>query len=817
MFYQKAFSMLTESKRKAKRTLSMLLLAVCSFFVLSCSNLLSSTKDSKDDSDDGSARSLPASVVSGTPTIAEIQGTGPQSPYTGRTVNGVTGVVTMVCYKTAHVTYDTTLIDGSLGPQWISEDGFFMEALPGDKDTSGKASNGIFVSTHDTAYTDSKWKAGFPTDLAEGDVVTVNGTVIETRTEDRYNNSTAYLTRTGIDASALMHVYEGTAKKTAAYPDGVLLTYSDSNAAAWLSGHESDGYREARIMPFDSNTLDTAQSDAIAVLESVEDMVIRIDNPIVAGGTYYNITGVLADNGKKDGSLPRSYNSTWQGDVLLENDYNTEVLYVDYQSPTWKTFDKLAQPGDHLIDSHSAAVFRGVMDYTCDGLYMARPINPGSTLTSVTGESIYAQGWDFNNDATWYTSVKSAMEKVDTNTIKTWRTGSASAAADSIFTPSWSAKVTDSDTLTFASFNLENYEAQGGSYDRDKDLALIIKNNMLYPDVIVFVEMGDDSETAQVYKNQWNAWAIKDGVVTAVRNFSEIIDDIRTNGGPEYEFRQIDPVEGASGGAPGVNIRVGFLYNTARVAFMDRGQVTNHYTNTHDAANTLLDQSEWPLKTPGYNATALTETNASVYADSIGKPHLVQSPAYITDSSFKNSRNPLAGEFVFLPANQTFFVVACHLNSKGGDYPLYGDVQPAILSSEVQRNKQAAVIKSFLKKILNYDANAKIIVAGDMNDFQWATPLRVLTGELGGERIMYSVTKEFMPDSEQFSYAYRGNLQQIDHVFVSNALYSSIQAAGSADWKNVCFIPHIDSFFCRNNHLNFSDHDPVVVKFGGAF
>ena len=42
-------------------------------------------------------------------------------------------------------------------------------------------------------------------------------------------------------------------------------------------------------------------------------------------------------------------------------------------------------------------------------------------------------------------------------------------------------------------------------------------------------------------------------------------------GGPTYQYRQIDPVDGADGGEPGGNIRVGFLFRTDRgLAFVDR-------------------------------------------------------------------------------------------------------------------------------------------------------------------------------------------------------------------------------------------------------
>ena len=59
--------------------------------------------------------------------------------------------------------------------------------------------------------------------------------------------------------------------------------------------------------------------------------------------------------------------------------------------------------------------------------------------------------------------------------------------------------------------------------------------------------------------------------------------------GPTYQYRQIDPEAGADGGAPGGNIRVGFLFNPdAGVAFVDRG------TADFDDANSVVDAAGVP-------------------------------------------------------------------------------------------------------------------------------------------------------------------------------------------------------------------------------
>lgn len=843
-------------------------------------------------------------VEEGSLTIAEVQGTGAVSPLVGKYVT-VTGVVTMISNMAPHWNYDNSNLAGDDVAQLVGTDGIFIEALPEDKDFSGLRSNGIFIDTHDYSYgSESKWKDGIPTDLQAGDVITVSGIVEEQRTLDRYGSSAGSLTRTQINADFVANVTVNGVNKTSPYPAGVLITYSQSKADAWKNTtYTVDGKtynKEARVMCYDLDTSAPMQT-AIDILETMESMVIRIEDPLVVGATYYNQTSVLADGGKDaDGNYFRTFNEKWMGNVIQQNsatgyqDFNEEVLFVDYQPVDWKAYaSSIPQIGDTLTDSNGEKVFRGVLDYTCDGIYMAHPLNnlqkmyltssegnlnktPCYTRTDtavikdVTGSTVPNQLWNFSNDSQWFQSldtgsfgtvtktnvIKYMKEQGNSSspnyaTIKAWRTGTSASSsfnAGSVFMPKWTEKSSTSkgnkeeDSLTVAVFNLENYEAQGGSYSKDADVALVMKNNLLYPDVLCVVEMGDDVETSQMYENQDNAYVIKDGYVTAVRNFSGIIDDIRANGGPAYDFRCIDPKEGDSGGKGGVNIRVGFLYNTERVVAVDSGLVTNNYANTHkkdSSGNTLygsenlLDESQWPVQTFADNIQGWTLADAvtAAYKGEDGRAHISQSPCYVHSSYFNYSRRPLICEFKIkredgTVSDENFFVIACHLGSKRGDYPLYGSVQPPLLLSEVKRNGQAQAVNDMVKSILHADENARIVVAGDMNDFGYSTPAKVLTGEQGGNQILYSLTEEFMPVNERFSYAFEGNLQQIDHIYVSPALFEKAETAKNAnglgcgagdEWQNVCFIAHIDSMFTRNNHYNLSDHDADIIRIPGAF
>ena len=95
----------------------------------------------------------------------------------------------------------------------------------------------------------------------------------------------------------------------------------------------------------------------------------------------------------------------------------------------------------------------------------------------------------------------------------------------------------------------------------------------------------------------------------------------------------------------GGNIRVGFLFNPARVTFVDR---------------------------PGGDATTAVE----VVAGPNRKPRFVgvARPDRSRQLGLDEQPEALVGELVF--NDKTIFVVANHFNSKGGDQPLFGRFQP---------------------------------------------------------------------------------------------------------------------------------------------
>jgi predicted extracellular nuclease len=303
--------------------------------------------------------------------------------------------------------------------------------------------------------------------------------------------------------------------------------------------------------------------------------------------------------------------------------------------------------------------------------------------------------------------------------------------------------------LAVATYNVQNLDPADATFDKH---AAAIVNNLQSPDIVSLEEIQDDNG------------AKNDGTVGASATVNKLIDAIVAAGGPRYDWRSIDPVNDQDGGEPGGNIRQVFLFNPQRVSFVDRAG--------------------------GDSTTAVGVTEVH------GKARLTASPGRIApaDTAWANSRKPLAGEFVF--RGETVFVIANHLNSKGGDQGLTAQYQPPVRSSEVQRHAQATLVNAFVKDLLHAQKNANVIALGDMNDFEFSGTTQILEGD--GE--LWSAIKS-LPRSERYSYDYQGNQQVLDQILISPA----IRRGCDFEYDSV----HINSEF--NDQI--SDHDPQVLRF----
>ncbi|GLY35960.1 endonuclease [Amycolatopsis sp. NBRC 101858] len=302
--------------------------------------------------------------------------------------------------------------------------------------------------------------------------------------------------------------------------------------------------------------------------------------------------------------------------------------------------------------------------------------------------------------------------------------------------------------LAVATYNVENL-APGDPQAKYDRLGEAIVTHLATPDIVNLEEIQD------------NTGATDDGTVAADQTLQKFTDAIVAKGGPRYQWRSIDPVNDQDGGQPGGNIRVAFLFNPARVSFVDR---------------------------PGG-----TSTSAVGVVRDHGKTHLTASPGRVdpANEAWEDSRKPLAGEFVF--KGRTVFVIANHFNSKGGDQPTHGRNQPPVRSSEVQRAKQATVLRGFVDSLLTADRNANIVVAGDLNDYPFSPAVQTLTAGGALKDLIASV-----PEAERYSYVFEGQSQVLDHILAS-------KAPRGVDYDVV----HINAEFADQA----SDHDPQVIRF----
>jgi uncharacterized protein len=305
----------------------------------------------------------------------------------------------------------------------------------------------------------------------------------------------------------------------------------------------------------------------------------------------------------------------------------------------------------------------------------------------------------------------------------------------------------DKDQLSVATYNVENLSPKSED-SKFAALAEALVKNLASPDIVTLEEVQD------------NTGPDDDGTVDADQTLEKLTAAIKAAGGPAYESRQISPENNADGGQPGGNIRVAFLFNPERVSFTDVAG--------------------------GDAATAVRVT------DDGGKAGLSASPGRIDPENpvWKDSRKPLAGQFSF--RGRPVFVIANHFNSKGGDQGLDSRFQPPARSSETQRTGQAEAVNAFVKKLLAVDARAQVVVAGDLNDYQFSPALADLTA---GGVLTDLVTGE--PKDERYGYVYNGNSQVLDHILTSRAVRRP-------DYD----IVHVNAEFADQS----SDHDPQIVR-----
>jgi uncharacterized protein len=321
------------------------------------------------------------------------------------------------------------------------------------------------------------------------------------------------------------------------------------------------------------------------------------------------------------------------------------------------------------------------------------------------------------------------------------------------FTPSTIAKETTraprDQELAVATFNVENLSINDPQAKFD-ELAGMIVTNLRAPDLIGIEEVQDDSGFTD------------NGVTGASQTWTRLVAAIQAAGGPLYEFRQIDPLDNEDGGAPGGNIRVGFLFRTDRgLSFVDR---------------------------PGGDATTPTTV-----VDHPSGPRLSLSPGRIdpANPAYAETRKSLAGEFRF--RGKKLFAVVVHFSSKGDDQPLFGRFQPPTRFSEEARHGQAQVVADLVSDLRSVDENVYVVVLGDVNDFQFSETVEIL-GEGG-----LSTFVDSLPANERYSYVFEGNSQTLDQILGTGVVHARLVQYD---------VVHVNAEFA----VQASDHEPSVAR-----
>ncbi len=318
-----------------------------------------------------------------------------------------------------------------------------------------------------------------------------------------------------------------------------------------------------------------------------------------------------------------------------------------------------------------------------------------------------------------------------------------------VITPEVTTLTGTATQMTIASYNVENLDPSDGAAR-----FALLADDMVYDlglaDVYVITEVQD------------NDGATNSSTVSASTTLQMLVDAIFAESGVQYGWVDNTLItDDRNGGEPGGNIRVTFLYRIDRVDFIE-----GSLTTVTDPA----DQATNPL------------------------------------NPFYNSRLPLVGTFTFLPTMTDVTVIGNHWTSKGGSDPLMGSNQPPGNAGEGSRVEQGDAVNDYIDALLALNPATNIVVAGDMNDFQFEEPLGVLTGELDlaggvvtpGNSVVLSNLTYLLDPSERYSYVFEGNAQQLDHILVSQGLY------GQSEFD----IVHFNTIGGAPN----SDHDGLVAR-----
>ncbi|MED1780649.1 chitobiase/beta-hexosaminidase C-terminal domain-containing protein [Brevibacillus fortis] len=404
----------------------------------------------KDGYTDSNVATFPYVIQKENIRIHDIQGTSHRSPMADGTVTNVPGIV-------------TSIVRGSNGVQ-----GFYMQDPQPDADPF--TSEGIYVYEPKAS-------------VNPGDEVTVSGIVKEYVPSNRAGTD---LTQTQIDATLPPVVKQG-----------------QSPLVPLVLGKDNYEYPKG-IIDNDSLGKFDPDQDGIDFWESLEGMLVQIDNPIVVGETktFTNprATEFVVIDDRAHSNQPR----TPAGGVVLEaNDFHPERITV---SDKLEKITGEVKVGDKFTDS-----LVGIIDYSFANykLFHTR---------------------EFMIQASHYEPPVTSISPRE-------------------------------DKLTIATYNIENFSANTDSAKINR-IAETIVDNMKGPDIIGVVEMQDDNGATD--NGQTDATQSADALIKAIENkngptyrYTDIAPQNNQDGGQPggnirvgflYNPQRVQLAEGTAGG-----------------------------------------------------------------------------------------------------------------------------------------------------------------------------------------------------------------------------------------------------------------------------
>ncbi|PFH53965.1 hypothetical protein AMATHDRAFT_136270 [Amanita thiersii Skay4041] len=308
---------------------------------------------------------------------------------------------------------------------------------------------------------------------------------------------------------------------------------------------------------------------------------------------------------------------------------------------------------------------------------------------------------------------------------------------------------TESCELLLGDYNVANLAPTSSHLPR---IATHISQFLQSPDIVFLQEVQDGSGPKD------------DGVVSANLTLTTLVNAIANISGVQYSFIDIPPVNNQDGGEPGGNIRVAYLYRPDKVSLV-----------TGPPIGGTLDAVKFQHRKLNFNPGRIDPTNP-VWAD---------------------SRKPLVAAWKTSHGRE-LITINVHLVSKGGSSSTQGNARPPINSPVDIRAGQVNAVAQFVQSVLSHDAKANIVAAGDYNEYVETRsvfkPLKDLlfdVDEVAG-----------IPPAERYTYIFDQNTEQLDHIFVSEAIKNRL-----VDFRHV----HVNTW-APSVSAQASDHDPSVVK-----